>query len=272
MTFQLRHLFLALILHGLLFALLAGGAQCSRKPLSPPVIRAVLLDPNRQEIREQKKKEEQLRKREEQRRKEETRRKEEEKKREDQQRRAAEEEKQRKEAELEAKRQAEIKKKADEAQRRKELEEKKKQEEAARKKQEEDLRREKERQLKLEAQARESMEQALQQEALQRQVDQEQRARAKTERDLAFAKWQTQVSDKVRRNWIRPPSAAEKFECKVLVQQLPGGQVTRATITESCGNPALNESVVKAVLRSDPLPTVSDPSLFQREFTFVFIP
>lgn len=112
----------------------------------------------------------------------------------------------------------------------------------------------------------------MQQEALQRQVDQEQRARAKTEQDLVFAKWQAQVSDKVRRNWIRPPSSSEKFECKVLVQQLPGGQVTRAAITESCGNPALNESVVKAVLRSDPLPTVADPSLFQREFTFVFIP
>lgn len=261
MTFQLRHLFLALVLHGLLFALLAGGVQCSRKPPAPPVIQAVLLDPSREEVSQLQRKEQQQRKR-----AEEQRRKEEQKKRELQQRRAEEEETKRKEAEAEAQRLAEAEKKKEE------LAQKKKVEEMARKKREEQQRREKELALKREAEAKESMEQAMQQEALQRQVELEQRARARTERDLAFARWQAQVSEKVRRNWIRPPSSAETFECKVLVQQLPGGQVTRAVIAESCGNSALDESVVKAVLRSDPLPTVPDPELFQREFTFVFIP
>jgi colicin import membrane protein len=261
MIFQLRHLFLALVLHGLLFALLAGGVQCSRKPPMPPVIQAVLLDPSRQEVSQRQRKEEQQRKR-----AEELRQKEEKKKREDQQRRAEEAEKQRKQAEAESRRKAEAQKKEEE------LAQKKKVEEVARKKREEQQRREKELQLKREAEAKESMEQAMQQEALQRQIDQEQRARARTEQEQAFARWQAQVSDKVRRNWIRPLSSEENFECKVLVQQLPGGQVTRAAIAESCGNSALDESVVKAVLRSDPLPSVPDPALFQREFIFVFIP
>lgn len=268
MIFQLRHLFLALVLHGLLFALLASGAQCSRKPPLPPVIQAVLLDPSRQEISQHQREEERLRKRaEEQRQKEEARRKkEEQKKREDQQRRAVEEEQRRKEVEAETRRKAEAKKKEEELARQKKVEEE------ARRKQEEEQRREKELQLKREAEARESMEQAVQQEALQRQIELEQRARAKTEQDIAMAKWMAQVADKVRRNWIRPPSAAEDFKCLVRVQQLPGGQVIDARIVNSCGSTALDESVKKAVLRSDPLPTVSDSALFLREFNFEFIP
>ncbi len=240
MSFKLRHLFGALILHGTLFAVLAGGVQCSRPLQRPPVIEAVLLDPNREETGARKRKEEARKRLEEQKIKEreETRRREE-----------AEREQARTEAET---------------RKQKELERKRKAEEDAGKKRQEAARRE--------AEARESLEEAMQQETQQRQLDREQQARRKSEQDVALNNWIAQITDKVRRNWIRPLAAPETFECKVLVQQLPGGQVTNARIVESCGNPALDDSVVKAVLRSDPLPTVSDPSMFQREFTFRFVP
>ena len=72
MTFRLRHLLAALALHLALLALLAGGVQCSVKPVKPPVITGVLLDPSRQESarrkREEQRQAEAERKREEQRR------------------------------------------------------------------------------------------------------------------------------------------------------------------------------------------------------------
>src|SRR5258705_362885 len=49
MTFRLRHLIGALILHVALIGLLVGGVQCSSKPVRPPVIQAVLLNPDRME-------------------------------------------------------------------------------------------------------------------------------------------------------------------------------------------------------------------------------
>ena len=57
MTFRLRHLLAALALHLALLAVLAGGVQCSVKPVKPPVITGVLLDPSRQETARRKREE-----------------------------------------------------------------------------------------------------------------------------------------------------------------------------------------------------------------------
>ncbi|MCI0749578.1 MAG: cell envelope integrity protein TolA [Nevskiales bacterium] len=227
MTFRTQHLLAALVLHAALFAMLASGVRCSRRLEAPSVMEAVLLEPSRQQIAEQKR-----------------RAMEEQKRREQEVRDAAEKEKRRLLSEAEARRKAEL-----EARKKTEQEQKKKQ-----------------------AEAKKALERAVQQEALQLQLEQEQRARAKAQQDKERAQWQSRLVAKVRQNWTRPPGSAEKFECRVQVQQLPGGQVIQARILDPCGDPALHESVVNAVLRSDPLPTVSDPSLFLREFTFKFIP
>jgi len=269
MTFQLRHVLAALVLHAALFALLAGGIQRSAKPTPPVVMQAVLLDPSRDELKEKRRQEDQRRKRadEERRRKEEEARKKkaaEEQKRLEEQKRV-EEEKRQAEFTLKKKAEEEKKKKEAEAQRQKqELERKKKAEEDARRKKEVDEQ-EFRRQLAEEEEQRKRDE-------LQKQMDSEQRARTAQQQDAQKALWISQIEDKIRRNWVRPLSSPDEFKCTVKVEQLPGGQVVNARIASSCGGPALDESVVRAVIRSDPLPIAPDPAIFERNILIEFVP
>lgn len=263
MTFQTRHLIAAVVLHGALFTLLAGGMQCSRKVTPPVVMQAVLLDPNRQDLNERKRQDDQRRKRAE----EEKRRRqaEEEQKKKLAEQKRVEDEKKKAEFALKQKQAEEKKQKEAEAQRQKqELERKKKAEEEARRRKEEDETEFRQR-LAEEERQREQAE-------LQRQVEAEQRARTSKQRDQQLALWVTQIEDKVRRNWMRPLAAPEEFTCKVRVEQLPGGQVVNARIVTSCGSPALDESVVRAVMRSDPLPVAPDPAIFTRDLVINFVP
>lgn len=268
MTFRLRHLFGALLLHALVFALLAGGLQCSRKPERPPVIRAVLLDPDRKEVAQQKRRDEQ-RQAEERRKVEQERRQ-----REEAARRRIEEEQKAREAEAARRRQAEQvqKQKQEEARRQKELAEQKKAEETARKKKEQEEARERQEQARREIQEKARMEEAMRQEALRREVEQEQQARAASERELRQAEWIDALQRHVQKHWIQPGSASADFICTVRVQLLPDGTVTSARIAKNCGTPALDKSVEDAVFRASPLPRPSDPSVFDRDLIINFEP
>jgi colicin import membrane protein len=260
MTFGLRHLIAALVLHALLFAILLGGLQCSRKPVKPPVIRAVLLDPDRKEVAQQKR-------REEQRRQEERRQAELEKKQqqEEERRRLVEEQKRQEAVALK-------KKQEDEARRQQELAEQKKAEEQARRKKELAEQKEREDQAKRELQEQARIEEEMRREAMRRDLEREQNARAATERELKTAQWIDTLSRHIAKNWVRPSSTVTDFECQVRVQQLPDGQVTFARIVKSCGNSPLDKSVEDAVFRSSPLPRPTDPSIFDRDLVITFIP
>jgi colicin import membrane protein len=88
-----------------------------------------------------------------------------------------------------------------------------------------------------------------------------------------MAQWKAQIEAKIQRNWIKPPSAQAGFECIVRVQQVQGGEVT-AVHVDSCtgGDAALRESVENAVYRASPLPTPSNPALFDRNLILTFKP
>jgi colicin import membrane protein len=261
MTFRLRHVLAALILHALLFGLLIGGVQCSRKPERPPVIRAVLLDPSRQQVTQQKRREEQARQ----------------KAAEQERLRKQQEQQKRREAQerQEAERQrlaAEAERKQKEEQQRKQELEKQQAEELARKKKEQEAQREREEQARREVQERARMEEAMREEAMRRQIEQEDRARALSEREQQQALWSDAISRHVARNWTRPSSVSADFQCTVRVQQLPDGTVVQARIVKSCGTAQLDKSVEDAVFRSSPLPRPQDPSVFERELIIDFIP
>lgn len=81
-----------------------------------------------------------------------------------------------------------------------------------------------------------------------------------------------QIGAKVQRAWIRPAGSGSHFDCRVLVNQLPTGEVVSVRVTRSCGTSALDRSVERAVLKASPLPRPSDPELFQREIVFEFTP
>lgn len=103
---------------------------------------------------------------------------------------------------------------------------------------------------------------------LSNMMEQEQEGRAASER----ARWAALIQDKVRRNWIRPINSVDKFQCSVNVQILPGGTIANVKLNGSCGSPVLDESVKRAVLKSDPLPMPADPSVFDRNLNFTFVP
>ena len=80
------------------------------------------------------------------------------------------------------------------------------------------------------------------------------------------------IRDRVTRAWIRPPSARAGVNCEVHVTQIPGGVVTGVQIGSCNGDQAVRESIEAAVYRASPLPTPSNPDLFDRSLVFNFHP
>lgn len=247
MTFRLPHLVAAVALHVLLLGLMISGVQCSGKTHRTPVINAVLLDPGRQEIAQQKRREQQ--------------RRDEEARRAEQQRQALAEASAKKKKEDEArkarlaadqKKAAEQKKAADQ---KKAAEQKKVTE-----------KQQAETQARLTAEERARLAAVMAAEETQRAAD-----RAAGERDARLADWAIALNRHVEKNWVRPPSTGD-FECRVRVQLLPDGTVTNAKIEKSCGSAQLDRSVEDAVYRASPLPKPSDPSVFDRDLTIRFVP
>ena len=166
---------------------------------------------------------------------------------------------------------------AAEAARQKAEEERKRVEEQRRKIEQEKQRAEEER-LKAEAarqKAEEDQRRAETELALQESLAAEQRALDSARRgllDVERAEYIAQIQASVQRNWFRPTGTARGLRCSVRVEQIPGGEVIRVSVTQGSGNVAFDRSVVEAVQRASPLPQPKDPSLFAREIIFEFHP
>ena len=88
----------------------------------------------------------------------------------------------------------------------------------------------------------------------------------------AEAAWMSLIRDRVTNAWIRPPSARAGVNCEVRVTQVPGGVVTGVQIGSCNGDAAVRESIEAAVYRASPLPSPSNPDLFDRNLKFNFHP
>ena len=122
-------------------------------------------------------------------------------------------------------------------------------------------------------------------EAAQREADA--KARAESEAELrnslaaeehanqlrssgALASWTSQISARIHRAWLQPPSASPGLLCLLLVTQAPGGAVLSAKLESCNGDQAVRESLVAAAYRASPLPPPPDPSMFEREVEVTF--
>ena len=97
---------------------------------------------------------------------------------------------------------------------------------------------------------------------------------AKTEREKVLA-YVANIQDRIVRKWSRPPSARNGMRCLLRVVLLPTGEVLQASVEESSGNEAFDNSAVRAVFRASDLPVPEDNFLFEksfREFTLLFRP
>jgi colicin import membrane protein len=166
-------------------------------------------------------------------------------------------EEQRKKAEAEQKRKAEEARLKAEAEKKRKEEELKRQQEAARK--------EAERQARLKAEAEQRQKEA----ELKAQLADEERQRAL---NSMKNRYRNLITQKITRNWRQPLNAGNMPLCVVRVLQGPGGVVLDVIIKDCPGTREYRLSVEAAVLKSDPLPTPEDPSLFDRELEIHFKP
>jgi colicin import membrane protein len=88
----------------------------------------------------------------------------------------------------------------------------------------------------------------------------------------ALASWLSQITARIQRAWLRPPSARQGIQCVLHITQAPGGQVVSARIESCNGDQAVRESIEAAAYRASPLPPPPDPSLFERDLEVTFRP
>jgi colicin import membrane protein len=107
----------------------------------------------------------------------------------------------------------------------------------------------------------------------ERQVIRDQLTRdAASARDRAMATWVDKVRAKIRGNIVLPPDLKGNPEALYLVTQLPTGEVLQARLVISSGHAAYDDAVLRAILKSSPLPKPDSAGLFERELKLTFRP
>jgi colicin import membrane protein len=107
---------------------------------------------------------------------------------------------------------------------------------------------------------------------LRRALEAEERGNAARNSDEAM-RWHAQITARIERAWIKPPSARPGISCIVSVTQVPGGEVSAVNVKScSINDAALRESVEAAVLRASPLPTPPAGVPFERNLELTFAP
>jgi len=298
MTLRFGHVLLAAAFHIALFAFMAIGVQCTEKPQPPVVIEAVMVTgknvqakAKQPEPSENLEAQEQIKAKQQAaeqaaRQQAEADQKRQEEQRVEQERRNQETERKRQEAEEVVKKQQEAEqaeiarqkveqeRKQQEEQQRKqaEAEEQKKRQQEEQRKADEARKAEEERKRKEEA-ARKIADQKAQEAALRKalQAEEDQMAQAAAIAGVQN-EWAAQIVAHVSDNWLQPPGLTGNPVCKVRVTLLSTGQLATVTIVQRSTSAVFDDSVEKAVWKSDPFPLPSDPKAFVRELTLTFDP
>lgn len=106
---------------------------------------------------------------------------------------------------------------------------------------------------------------------LRRSLEEEERVNAMRS-SSAMSSWVAQITGRIQRAWLRPPSARPGIDCVVYVTQVPGGEVVNVRVGSCNGDQAVRESIESAVYRASPLPPPPDPAMFERNLEIRFKP
>jgi colicin import membrane protein len=80
------------------------------------------------------------------------------------------------------------------------------------------------------------------------------------------------IQQRIVSRWVKPPTATAGIECIVNIRQLPGGEVLSVNIGRCNGDSVVRRSIEAAVRKASPLPTPTDPSVFDRNLRLEFRP
>jgi len=123
---------------------------------------------------------------------------------------------------------------------------------------------------------RELNEELAREEAAIRAQRQDAELRALLARDAsarALASWTDKIRAKIRANIILPPTIAGNPEAIFDVVLLPTGDVLGTPrLRRSSGDPRYDDAVLRAILKSSPLPRPEDPKIFTRDLELRFRP
>jgi colicin import membrane protein len=95
---------------------------------------------------------------------------------------------------------------------------------------------------------------------------------AASARAKALNEYIGRIRAKVRQNWILPLDLPGNPEAVFEVVQLPTGEVISVKLVKPSGNPAYDEAVHRAILKSSPLPLPSHRADFSRALKLTFRP
>jgi len=85
------------------------------------------------------------------------------------------------------------------------------------------------------------------------------------------ARYAAALQEAILRNWTRPETVSIGQRCRIVIRQIPGGEVVEAQVDSSCPYDELGRrSVEAAVLKAQPLPYAGFESVFQRTITLNF--
>lgn len=87
-----------------------------------------------------------------------------------------------------------------------------------------------------------------------------------------IAAWVDKIRNKIRGNIFLPPDIKGNPEALFLVTLLPTGEVLQARLVISSGHAGYDDAVLRAILKSSPLPKPDSPGLFERELKLTFRP
>lgn len=82
------------------------------------------------------------------------------------------------------------------------------------------------------------------------------------------------IRTSIEQNWLRPTELQDDLTCLIKVKLMPTGDIAHAEVVEASGNRAFDESALRAVYKSAPLPVPQDAAAFKafRELTLPFQP
>jgi outer membrane biosynthesis protein TonB len=76
------------------------------------------------------------------------------------------------------------------------------------------------------------------------------------------------VIGRIHDNWLEPPGVSGGFHCRLRIDYAAGGMIAAVRFLQGCGSLALDDSVKRAIWKTQPLPLGSKDKAGTLEFEF----